>query len=141
MINAIGVKNFRSLKKIELEGKDFVEIKPFTILLGKNSSGKSSFLRLFPLLKQSVTSRTRGSLAFYGDEVDFGDFLSVLSNNQNNIVDDFIELKFSGVLKSQNFFRRFLMKRRNFDGFSDQYVIDYELVLKRRFQVVNATQT
>ena len=31
-----------------------IKIKPLTILLGQNSSGKSSFLRVFPLLKQSI---------------------------------------------------------------------------------------
>lgn len=55
MINTISVNNFRSLENL----RD-VKISPITILLGKNSSGKSSFLRLFPLFKQSVIGKTRG---------------------------------------------------------------------------------
>ena len=78
MINTIGIKNFRSLKEIKIGNNEFLEIKPITILLGKNSSGKSSFLRIFPLLKQSVTSRTRGALALFGNEVDFGDFATTI---------------------------------------------------------------
>lgn len=75
-----------------------VDIKPLTILLGKNSSGKSSFLRLFPLFKQSVSTRTRGALAFFGDEVDFGDFSTTLSKKKGGKRKSYIEFDFNGVL-------------------------------------------
>ena len=61
------INNFRSFKDT-----GFVDIKPITILLGKNSSGKSSFLRTFPMLKQSVEERTKSPLLLYGHFVDFG---------------------------------------------------------------------
>ena len=79
MLKSIGIKNFRSLKNTCIGEKEVVDLKPLTMLLGKNSSGKSSFLRLFPLLKQSVSARTRGVLSFFGDEVDFGDFDTTVS--------------------------------------------------------------
>ena len=66
---SIGVQNLRSLYNI-----DEIEIKPITVLLGKNSAGKSTFLRMFPLLKQSIEERTSEPILWYGDYVDFGDF-------------------------------------------------------------------
>lgn len=97
MINAIGLKNFRSIKDITING-GYIDLKPFTVLLGKNSSGKSTFLRLFPLLKQSVSGRTRGALALYGDEVDFGDFDTLVSCDSDNKHDDYVELRFKGQI-------------------------------------------
>lgn len=73
---SIGVKNLRSLKDIKN-----VEIKPITVLLGKNSAGKSSFIRLFPLLKQTVEVKTSEPILWYGDYVDFGDYNASKSRN------------------------------------------------------------
>lgn len=84
-MDAIAVSNFRSLVKT-----DFIKLSPLTFLLGKNSSGKSTFLRLFPLLKQSVEGKTKGILALYG-LVDFGDFSTLKTTDST---DDYIELKF-----------------------------------------------
>ena len=75
-MNNIRVKNIRSLVDTGT-----VELSPLTMLLGRNSSGKSTFLRLFPLFKQSWNSKNRGALALYGDFVDFGDFESIKSKN------------------------------------------------------------
>ena len=52
-MKSIGIKNLRSLKNVEQ-----IEIKPITILVGRNSSGKSTFLRIFPLLKQTLEAKT-----------------------------------------------------------------------------------
>lgn len=51
-----------------------IALKPLTVLLGQNSSGKSTFLRFFPLLKQSVEMRTSGPILWYGRLVDFGTY-------------------------------------------------------------------
>ena len=84
-MDAIAVSNFRSLEKI-----DFIKLLPLTILLGRNSSGKSTFLRILPLLKQSVEGKTKGILSLYG-LVDFGDFSTLKTTDSK---DDYIELKF-----------------------------------------------
>lgn len=103
MINTIGIKNFRSLKEIKIGNNEFLEIKPITILLGKNSSGKSSFLRIFPLLKQSVTSRTRGALALFGNEVDFGDFATtIFSEAKADEKGTYIEFDFTGEINPRS---------------------------------------
>lgn len=70
MISEIRIQNLRSLVDT-----GFIEIKPLTILLGSNSSGKSTFLRSFPLLHQSVTKNLREPISWFDDSlVDFGDF-------------------------------------------------------------------
>jgi predicted ATPase len=66
------IKNFRSLA----DTKD-IDIKPITILIGKNSSGKSSFLRTFPMLKQSTEERTKSPILLYGNYVDFGSYKDI----------------------------------------------------------------
>lgn len=92
MIKSIGVDNFRSLCNI-----NDIEIKPMTVLLGKNSCGKSSFLRIFPLLKQSVTSKTRGAVSLFGDLVDFGEFDTVL-NDAYRDKNRSLSLSFTGTI-------------------------------------------
>lgn len=89
-IQSIGVKNFRSLKNINP-----IEIKPMTILVGENSCGKSSFLRILPLLKQSIERSIEDPIAFYGDYVDFGDFETVLNKCSR---EKKIEFSFGGCL-------------------------------------------
>lgn len=77
-----GLKNMRRLKCVEP-----IEIKPITILVGRNSSGKSTFLRTFPLIRQSIITRTSSPILWYGDLVDFGQYSSVVTggNEQENI--------------------------------------------------------
>ena len=86
-MKSIRVKNFRSFVDT-----NEISIKPLTVLLGKNSSGKSSFLRLFPLLKQSFDERTRGALSLFGRDVDFGEFKDIKSSF---VDEDHIELSFT----------------------------------------------
>lgn len=50
MIKSISFKNYKAFS----EGK--LELKPITILLGSNSSGKSSLLQLFLLLEQTINN-------------------------------------------------------------------------------------
>lgn len=70
MITAIRIENLRSIRD-----SGFVQIKPLTILLGKNSSGKSTFLRSFPLFSQSINKSLRGPISWFdASSVDFGDY-------------------------------------------------------------------
>ncbi|TCN27600.1 hypothetical protein [Sinorhizobium americanum] len=61
-----------------------VEIRPITILLGRNSVGKSTFLRSFPLLRQSVETKSSAPILWYGDYVDFGEFRGAVTNNDED---------------------------------------------------------
>lgn len=71
-----GLENLRRLKSVPL-----VDMKPITILVGRNSSGKSTFLRTFPLLRQSLLTRISSPVLWYGDFVDFGSFKEAVSDN------------------------------------------------------------
>ena len=75
-----------------------IQLKPITVLLGQNSSGKSSFLRILPLLKQSVESRTTGPILWYGRLVDFGNFKDAHQTGS----EDNIEVSFNFKLESRN---------------------------------------
>ncbi len=75
MITAVRIENLRSLRDT-----GFIQIKPLTILLGANSSGKSTFLRSFLLFAQSVTKHLRGPISWFDDAmVDFGNFQTAIN--------------------------------------------------------------
>lgn len=89
-----------SIKRLRVEnlrgfGPDmpFIPINKLNILVGKNSSGKSTFARLFPLLRQSLEGNTKGPVLWFGDYVDFGDFNSAFNDGvdipKREIVFDF----------------------------------------------------
>lgn len=85
----IKIKNFRSFKDM-----DYIDIKPITILIGRNSSGKSSFLRTFPMLKQSFEEKTRSPILLYGNYIDFGTYEDIKPNFNNEENKDNYELGF-----------------------------------------------
>ncbi|WP_284195787.1 AAA family ATPase [Chitinimonas prasina] len=77
-INSIRVRNLRSIN----DSND-IEIKNINFFLGSNSTGKSSVIRLFPLLKQSIETRTTAPILWYGRLVDFGDITSAIKNSSD----------------------------------------------------------
>jgi predicted ATPase len=82
-----------------LSDTGYIQLKPITVLLGQNSSGKSSFLRILPLLKQSLESRTTGPILWSGRLVDFGNF----EDAHQTGAEDNIEFSFNFKLKSRKF--------------------------------------
>lgn len=78
----IRIENLRSLKDT---GQ--VELKPINVLVGGNSSGKSTFLRFFPLVKQSLGRKINGPILWAGEDddyVDFGSFDEALNYNSGD---------------------------------------------------------
>lgn len=66
---------------------DNIELKPLTLALGKNSSGKSTLMRTFPLIKQTLETKVSEPLLWYGRYVDFGDFNQSINRlNENNTI-------------------------------------------------------
>lgn len=61
-LKSIRIENLRSLTDT-----GNIELKPLTILVGKNSVGKSTFARTFPLLRQ--TCEAQKSLLYFGMDV------------------------------------------------------------------------
>ena len=69
MLNAIRIENLRSI-----QDSKFIDLKSLNILVGANSSGKSTFLRSFPLLSQSINKSLRGPVSWFDvASVDFGE--------------------------------------------------------------------
>jgi hypothetical protein len=81
-MDSIRVKNLRCL----VDSFD-IPIKPLTILVGANSTGKSTFLRVFPLLRQSVETPTDNPILWYGQNgyVDFGTIKEALRESAQAI--------------------------------------------------------
>ena len=80
-MNTLRLKNYRCF-----EDTGDISLKPLTLLVGANSSGKSSFLKFFPLLKQSIGIRKTGVFLWYSDDVDFKDFKNTVRNGEGNII-------------------------------------------------------
>lgn len=72
-MKTIRIKNLRGL-----QDTGDIELKPITMLVGANSSGKSTFLRTFPLFKQGGATYKQGPILWYGPEVDFGSYNDAL---------------------------------------------------------------
>ena len=66
----------RNLRSFEDTGQ--IKLRPLTLLVGKNSSGKSTLLRVLPLLRQSIEVDTAGPLLWFGRYVDFGSFVEAV---------------------------------------------------------------
>lgn len=101
-MDSIRLKNFRSLKDTKK-----VDLKPITFLLGQNSSGKSTFLRSFALLKQSINVRAREPFLWVGELVDFGgisETLSTFSEEPRVTLEyDFVIPSLDGLLRGPGF--------------------------------------
>jgi len=95
MLKGIGVQNLRSFSQYA-----YSDLKPLTVFLGRNSSGKSSLIRLFPLLRQSVEETTTGPILWFGRYVDYGNFNEAIHKSSNN--DDTIKLQFNIQLQTSS---------------------------------------
>lgn len=79
-MKSIRLKNYRCFKDT-----GSIELKPINLLLGANSSGKSSILKFFPLLKQSMGIRLNGVFRWLGNDVDFKDFNNTVLTGEDEI--------------------------------------------------------
>jgi hypothetical protein len=102
MLKSLIVRDFRSFI-----GRHEFDIRPITILLGRNSSGKSTITRLIPLMQQSFEQRTSAPILWNGATVDFG---SVAGVRPRQKVGSTIGLGFSVVATDE--MRRHLSMRR-----------------------------
>ncbi|SHN72447.1 DUF3696 domain-containing protein [Desulfovibrio litoralis] len=97
------VKNLRSIKDSGL-----LDLPPLSILIGENGSGKSSFMRFFQILQQSMGISQKGALSFYGDYVDFGSFkesIHTFHDNEENYIGFSVKLK--GIEVESRLFARY----------------------------------
>ncbi len=110
VLEKIRIQNIRSLKDTGM-----VPLSPITLLVGENSSGKSTFLRTFPLIKQSICKRTNGPILWAGDVddyVDFGSFAETVTNDKSK--DMTLSFAFTTNIIQRNFlWMRFPSLRRS----------------------------
>ena len=62
-----------------------LELRPVTILVGKNSSGKSSVARLFPMFRNSLLEMAKTPISFVNDGVSLGSSFGNLCHNGNSV--------------------------------------------------------
>ncbi|QTR54561.1 AAA family ATPase [Thiothrix unzii] len=117
MLRSLRLRNLRSFANFD--SAPFVDLKPLTVLVGKNSSGKSSFLRSLPLLRQSVETKTTGPVLWYGSHVDFGAYSEAKNKNSTDDIIYFDFLLSLDVNGRRPFFQRrmFINKKSASDSF------------------------
>lgn len=101
MIKSISVENYRGFKQ-----KATLDFRPLTILLGRNSSGKSSLTRLIPLLQQSLGRQSSSPILWSSEAVDLGNISDVITHESEDK-----ELRI-GIKISAPRFLRFLNRNR-----------------------------
>ncbi|WP_105945558.1 DUF3696 domain-containing protein [Pseudomonas sp. LLC-1] len=77
-MDEIRINNLRTLSDT-----GYIELKKINVLLGRNSSGKSTFARTFPLLKQGAKLKSKSGVIWFGSDVDFGSFHDARSRTAN----------------------------------------------------------
>ncbi|CAL2093299.1 conserved protein of unknown function [Tenacibaculum sp. 190524A02b] len=111
------VENYKSIIS---DSFDFSQI---NILIGENSAGKSSIIKLFLLLKQGMMgykNRTSFNLALKGEYFDFGNFKDLISFNK---VDEKIVFEFE-FDNYHEFYVEFI------NDFFENYIIQYDQEVK-----------
>ncbi|MEN4749671.1 AAA family ATPase [Pseudomonas sp. Ps21-P2] len=78
-MDEIRIKNLRTLSDT-----GYVKLKKINVLLGRNSSGKSTLARVFPLLKQGAKLKSKSGILWYGSDVDFGSYHNAKSRSSKD---------------------------------------------------------
>ncbi|QYY80083.1 AAA family ATPase [Pseudomonas germanica] len=93
-MDEIRIENLRSLVDT-----GYIKLKNINVFLGQNSSGKSTFIRTFPLLKQSNQQKTKSGILWYGPYVDFGSFKEAIHDSKSPAKDT---INFTFVINDLN---------------------------------------
>lgn len=126
-IKSISFKNYKAFFE-----KQTMQLKPITILIGKNSSGKSSIAKLFTLLENSLKGDINEPLLLSNDGVELGeDFDNLFFDNNPGGLPLSFEIKFEngiqievGLLKKAEGYGLDLLQWRYKDG---KHEFDLEL--------------
>ena len=78
-MKSFSIENIKSFKN-----NTEIELKPLTILVGRNSCGKSSLLRFPVVLSQTCDNDSQSPLQLYGKMIDYGTFNDVVFDHQGN---------------------------------------------------------
>lgn len=90
-----------------------IELAPLTVLVGQNSVGKSTFLRMFPLFQQSMKMSRSEPLLWYSPElVDFGNFNESINKKTT---EDSIDFNFKFKISMIEFEKELRFRNRGID--------------------------
>jgi predicted ATPase len=116
MIDKISFKNYKLFKE-----KQTIELKPITILIGKNNSGKSAVLKLMTIIEGALKSQDTLPIKLLNDEVQSG-----------NIFEDLVYGKFGRGLEIELFQKDEISGEDNslqfeiaIDGDQNKPILDY----------------
>lgn len=99
-----------------------IDLKSVCLFVGANNSGKSSILRFFPLLKNSIGCRRQGVMRWCNRDVDFKDFRNTLKSGTE-------KMKVGLLIESLNIYRTRTVSRgvvNKFDGVAVEIEISSE---------------
>lgn len=97
------MKSFRIKGIKAFQDSTNIEIKPITIFVGENSSGKSSLLRFIPVLAQTFQEDVITPLLFFGKMIDYGNYESVSYNSEGKSLE--FEFVIDNFFNKSNLFR------------------------------------
>lgn len=101
-----------------------IKLPPISVLVGSNSSGKSTFLRFFPLMKQSFGKKINGPI-LWADEDDYVDFGSYAQAMNRNSEEKKISFEFEmDISKNRNLERMYFEKRESSEKIKVEYVLE-----------------
>lgn len=99
--------------------REEIELRPVTLLLGKNSSGKSSITRLFPMIGKSLSGDLESMpISFENDNVPLGTSFQSLCHNGN-----MVELKFGVSFADETSIDIELMSLNSGDVIVSKYIL------------------
>lgn len=83
-VNAIRLQKFMGFVDT-----DWIELRPITLLFGRNSAGKSALIRALLVLKQSMRNADSDSpLVLSGPLIDLGTYHNAVNNHSSSLSDD-----------------------------------------------------
>ena len=88
-MKSIGLKNVKAF-----EDTGCIEITPITVFVGRNSCGKSSFIRFPVVLSQTFRSGAESPISLHGQQDDYTDY-----GNFEDVIHDDSEKSFSVSLE------------------------------------------
>lgn len=94
ILKSITLENFRVFRTSHQ-----IELKPLTVLIGPNSSGKSSVIKSLILCSNNSSNKLQ-TLDFTGPKHNLGTFINATNNNSNN---PFIKIGFEFELTKESY--------------------------------------
>lgn len=95
------MESFRLINIKSFEDTGDIELKPITVFVGRNSSGKSSLVRFPVVLAQTFMEETISPIVFNGKQVDYGNFEDVVHEHEGDELGFEVSINFEDLLKNR----------------------------------------